>query len=174
MENRTHNNEIFIEHAKKVHGDKYDYSLVDYINSRTKVNIICPTHEVFPQKPCDHIHSKQGCPICFDSKGEIEIAKYLKENDIKFERQKKFSDCKYKRVLAFNFYLPDYNLCIEFDGEQHFRAIPYWGLKAEEAFKIIQLRDKIKTDYCKTNKIKLLRIKYTENIINKLQVIFSV
>jgi very-short-patch-repair endonuclease/rubrerythrin len=169
MENRTDDNEKFIEKARKVHGDKYNYSLVDYKRSKIKVDIICPVHGIFPQKPCDHLNARQGCPICSESKGELKISKYLKENDIIFERQKKFNDCRHKGLLSFDFYLPEYNLCIEFDGEQHYRPILYWGKKAEEAFKEIQLRDKIKTDYCKNNKIGLLRIKYNEDIIEKLE-----
>ena len=56
--------ENFILDAKAVHGDKYDYSKVEYINSRTKVCIICPEHGEFWQCPCDHINQKQGCPKC--------------------------------------------------------------------------------------------------------------
>lgn len=56
--------EEFIKRAREVHGDKYDYSLVRYVNSRTDVDIICPIHGVFPQSPSGHIHQKQGCPKC--------------------------------------------------------------------------------------------------------------
>ena len=62
--------EQFIEDAKKVHGDRYDYSLVDYVNSRTKVKIICQEHGIFEQEANSHISSKQGCPLC---KGGIKM-----------------------------------------------------------------------------------------------------
>jgi hypothetical protein len=60
--NKTTNQ--FIGEAKIIHGDKYDYSLVDYIDSTTKVKIICPEHGTFNQAPTNHISNKQGCPIC--------------------------------------------------------------------------------------------------------------
>jgi hypothetical protein len=53
----------FFEKAKKVHGDKYDYSLVEYVNAKTKVKIICPKHGVFEQVPDSHIRN-HGCKYC--------------------------------------------------------------------------------------------------------------
>jgi hypothetical protein len=61
------NTALFIINAKKIHEDKYDYSLVEYKNSRTKVSIICPEHGIFLQKPVSHINSKCGCNICSGS-----------------------------------------------------------------------------------------------------------
>lgn len=55
--------EQFIEKAKKVHGDKYDYTKVSYINAHSKVKITCPTHGIFEQTPNNHLNN-QGCPIC--------------------------------------------------------------------------------------------------------------
>lgn len=57
--------EEFIEKAKSVHGDKYDYSKVEYVNSNTNVEIICNTHGSFYQKPLNHLNG-QGCPKCSD------------------------------------------------------------------------------------------------------------
>ena len=57
------NKEEFIERAKKVHGNKYDYSKVEYINSKTKVCIICPKHGEFWMEPHAHL-SGQGCKLC--------------------------------------------------------------------------------------------------------------
>lgn len=56
----------FIERAKKVHGDKYDYSKVEYVNGYTKVSIICPEHGEFQQSPANHTHktNARGCPVC--------------------------------------------------------------------------------------------------------------
>lgn len=56
--------EEFVDIATNVHKNKYDYSLVEYVNSVTKVKIICPIHGVFYQAPIAHIHQKQGCPYC--------------------------------------------------------------------------------------------------------------
>ena len=57
-------NEQFIEEARKIHGDKYDYSKVEYVNSNTKVKIICPIHGEFEQTPVSHLHGGHGCPNC--------------------------------------------------------------------------------------------------------------
>lgn len=54
----------FVAKAKDVHGDQYDYSKVTYINQDTKVEIICPVHGSFMQRPTQHIRMRQGCPLC--------------------------------------------------------------------------------------------------------------
>ena len=59
--------EIFINKVVKTNHGKYDYSLVNYINNRTNVIIVCPEHGVFNQRPDSHIMGK-GCPICSKSK----------------------------------------------------------------------------------------------------------
>ena len=113
----------------------------------------------------DHINSKQGCPICSESKGEREIGIILKKFNINFIQEKKFCDLKFKNCLSFDFYLPVYNVCIEFDGEQHFASYDIFG--GEEAFKIIQQRDELKKLYCKKNDIRLLNISYLDK--NKIE-----
>lgn len=62
--NITLTNDKFIEKAKKIHGYKYDYSLVNYVNSKTKIKIICKKHGIFNQNPTEHTSQKQGCPKC--------------------------------------------------------------------------------------------------------------
>jgi hypothetical protein len=147
-------------------GDKYDYSLVKYKNAHTKIKIICPTHGVFKQTPNCHSIG-HGCPTCNESKGEKEIRTYLIENNIKFKQQKSFPDCKYKNPLRFDFYLPEYNCCIEFNGIQHYEPSEFFG--GVDAFELNQIRDKIKKEYCDNNNIPLIIIRYDEDdIINSL------
>ena len=55
--------EDFISKAIAVHGEKYDYSKVEYVNALTKVTIICPIHGAFEQKPANHLRG-HGCPYC--------------------------------------------------------------------------------------------------------------
>ena len=86
----------------------------------------------------------------------------LNKYSIKFIPQHKFDDCKNKNVLPFDFYLPDYNTCIEFNGIQHYKAIEYFG--GEKRFKEQNKTDLIKKEYCKNKKIKLIIIKYNEKI----------
>jgi len=157
--------ENFKKISNNIHDNKYNYDKVVYINSYTKVEIICPSHGSFFQKPNDHISSKCGCPICTESKGEKKIRYYLKLNNINYIQQKTFKKCKNKNELPFDFYLPDLNICIEYDGEQHFRSVVGWG--DEESFKNLQLRDNIKNEYCKNNNIELLRISYLNKNIEK-------
>lgn len=170
----------FIERANKIHGiGRYDYSKVKYINAHTKVCIKCNKHKEsfeFWQTADSHLNGC-GCPRCNSSKGEILIRKYLINNLIKFEEQKRFNGCRNKSLLPFDFYLPYYNLCIEFDGMQHFIPFSFTSKVTEEEklknFKQLQLRDQIKTNFCKVNNINLLRIRYDENIEKKLTKYFQ-
>lgn len=102
--------------------------------------------------------SGYGCPRCNRSYGEKAIETFLELNNVTYIAQKTFSDCKNKKPLPFDFYLPEYNTCIEYQGKQHYKAINYFG--GYEKFKLQQQRDKIKRDYCKNNNIKLLEIPY--------------
>lgn len=158
--------ESFVGNAKKIHGDRYDYSLSKYVNSATKVIIICPEHGEFMQTPDAHIIGKNRCPMCKSSKGEDVIKNFLKENSIKFIPQKRFKDCKCILALPFDFFLPLHNICIEYDGELHFKAVKYFG--GEDKLQKTQINDKIKTEYCKKNNIPLIRISYKDNIIDVL------
>ncbi|MBS4894063.1 MAG: hypothetical protein KHZ90_09870 [Veillonella parvula] len=109
-----------------------------------------------------------SCPVCNESKGEKTIRLYLENNNIKFKQEYVFADCKHKYTLPFDFYIPNYNLCIEFDGIQHFEVREHFGGNKE--FKNTQIRDEIKNKYCKDNNINLLRIPYwkLDNIENIL------
>ena len=146
--------EKFIENARKVHGDKYDYSKVEYKNNRTPVCIICPKHGEFWQKPENHVIRKQGCPKCSESHMEREVDNCLKSLNITFVREKKFKWLIDKSYLPLDFYLPEYNVAIECQGDQHFRSYDAFG--GELSLKEIQRRDIIKNELCKNNNIKLL------------------
>lgn len=110
----------------------------------------------------------QSCG-CLVSKGEELLKKILIQTNIKFISQKTYEDCvnpKTNKPLKFDFYLPDYNCCIEYDGEQHFRYSNN-GWNNKEHFENTQYRDNIKNLYCKNHNIKLVRIPYTDfNIID--------
>lgn len=162
------NTESFIEWMKSIWGDKYDYSKVVYINAKTKIELICPEHGSFLKIPNDiicHKHQENICPRCNISEGEIKTEIFLKDNNIKYKPQKVFKDLriinpaiKVPHPLKFDFYLKEYNLCIEYQGPQHYMPIEKFG--GEDAFKKQQKRDEEKRKYCKLNKISLLEIKY--------------
>lgn len=107
-----------------------------------------------------------GCPKCQISHGERKISDWLEMHNFSFLIQYKFKDCVDKRPLPFDFYLPNNNTCIEYDGQQHFYSVDYFG--GEDAFIKRQRHDKIKNDYCKNNNISLLRISYKDNIEEQL------
>jgi len=157
--------EEFIKHANDVHHYKYNYSKTNYKNSKCKITIICEKHGEFEQNASSHISGK-GCPNCNTSLGENKIENYLKNNNIAIEKQKKFELCKNINYLPFDFYLTDFNICIEYDGIQHFEVIEYFG--GENSLKENKIRDNIKNEYCKNNNIHLIRISYKEKIEEKL------
>ena len=84
----------FIENAREIHGDKYDYSLVEYKNAKAKVKIICPEHGLFEQNADHHINHKSGCPTCSESKGEREVRLFLENNNIHYKSEHIFKDLK--------------------------------------------------------------------------------
>jgi len=150
--------------AKKVHGDKYTYDKVDYKKTAEPVIITCPKHGDFYQRPNSHLVGN-GCPTCSESKGELIVTKILNTLEIQFVREKKFEDCnnlkvgRSCRILPFDFYLPEFNTVIEYDGEQHYEPVKRFG--GEERLKKTQINDEIKNKYCKDNGIKMIRIPYT-------------
>jgi len=87
--------------------------------------------------------------------------------NIQYIQEKRFDDCKHINTLPFDFYLPDYDICIEFDGIQHFEEISFFN--TNDSFDNIQKRDDIKTKYCLDNNIKLIRIKYSDIVLDKLK-----
>lgn len=125
-------------------------------------------------KPANILFGK-GCPQCNESKGERQVRQWLDEHGIAFMYQKIFVDCKDVRALPFDFYIPKYNLCIEYDGEQHFRPVDFDGHGQELAlqqFTKTTYHDEIKNQYCKNNDIHLLRIPYFKNVEEELEHFF--
>lgn len=158
--------EKFINKAKCIHDHLYEYNLNEYTKADEYINIKCKKcNRTFKQKAAKHLQG-QGCPYCNQSKGEIDIARYLNQHKIKFKIQHRFKDCRDKRPLPFDFYLPEYNLCIEYQGSQHYTK--FMQEKTEHALLKRQNHDKIKKEYCRQNNINFLEIKYNENIEKKL------
>jgi very-short-patch-repair endonuclease len=154
----------FIARSNKIHLNKYNYSLVNFKHTNDTIQIICPIHGEFSQKVYGHL-SGRGCSKCNQSKGEKFIEQFLVANNIIFLTEHKFLDCKNIKPLPFDFYLPEHNTCIEFDGKQHYISNEYFK---HEKFDMRQKRDQIKNEYCLKNNIHLMRIKYDEDINTKL------
>lgn len=147
----------WIEKANKIHFNKYDYSKVEYKSWNGFITIICSTHGEFEQRAGSHLQGF-GCPNCQDSKGEIRVRNWLLKFKFDFTSQHRFDNCRNINPLPFDFYLPELNWCIEYDGEGHYMEVKLWGGK--ENLSLVQKHDQIKTQYCKDNGIKLLRIPY--------------
>ena len=154
--------ESFIEKARKVHGDLYNYEKVKYISNKKNVDIICHKHGVFRQTPNVHLGGA-GCPMCSNSRGEEAVAAYLNSHNIPYIRQyvvKNESIFCNNKIMKIDFYIPSYNIFIEFNGEQHYIPKDCFGGKKE--FIQRQERDFALKDYCHTYRIKLIVIPYTD------------
>lgn len=154
--------EEFINDAKKVHGDRFDYSKVEYVNSKTKVCIICQEHGEFWQTPNDHLKGK-SCSRCQNSFLEREISLMLQENNINFKQHCRFS---WLGRQSLDFYLPDYNVAIECQGEQHFIMVEQFG--GVEGLLHRQILDDNKLKLCCEHNVFLLyyaRKQYTKDVI---------
>lgn len=140
----------FIEKAKKVHGDKYDYSRVNYKNTDSKVIIICPNHGEFYQSPSSHL-SGNGCPKCNSSKLEELVNSILEKMNLSFNNYSKF---EWLGKQSLDVYIESLNLGIESHGAQHFIPVEYFG--GEKNFKLTQKRDKTKLRLSKKNGIDII------------------
>lgn len=105
-----------------------------------------------------------------ESKGEAIIKQTLMNLCVEFEREKKFDGCRNVKLLPFDFYLPQWNIAIEFDGEHHFRFKGFWN-GGRTTLEVTQKNDRIKNNYCKKNKIKLIRFPF--NMVNKIEKIIQ-
>lgn len=148
----------------------------DYINNQAKnLRVKCgECGNVYTTSLANYQHGQTRCSVCShsESDGERTIRVYLDEHQILYEQEKRYDDCRDERPLPFDFYLPQHNLCVEFDGPHHFE--PTFG---EELFKKTKKHDKIKNQYCNDKNIKLIRIPYwdgnkIEEILNK-HIIFN-
>lgn len=162
-EKRRSTTEEFIEKSREIHGDFYDYSKVEYVDSYTPVTIICPIHGEFEQAPAVHL-SGHGCLRCSrKSNGEERINLLLTRFNIEFKTQYRIdneSDISTNRIFYTDFYLKEHNIVIEFNGKQHYAPSERFG--GEEQFKKQQLRDEALRRTLKKNNIRLLEIPYTE------------
>ena len=150
---------------RTVHGNKYNYTKTSYVGTEKNMEITCPEHGEFKQRPDNHIKGS-GCPKCNESSGEREVRLWLNKNNISYEPQHKFNGCQNILPLSFDFYLPEHNTCVEYQGKQHYQPIEFFG--GESSFKKQQKLDKIKREYCQNNNITLLEIKYNEKVNSKL------
>lgn len=144
----------------------------DYKNRKEKTKFIhTECGHIFETSLSNLIIKERNCPECerYITRGIAKIIHFLENEGIEYELEKRFKDCKFKRYLPFDIYMPKFNALIEFDGRQHYEIIEHFG--GVDEFINIKIRDTFKTEYCKNNNIPLLRIRYDEfkninNILN--------
>lgn len=149
----------FIKDVYDIHGDSIQIKGL-YVNAKQRVKCKCSIcgHEWNPI--AESLLAGYGCPNCKKSWGEIRIEKYCIKNNIAYTRTQKY-DGLYGvggRNLSYDFYLPLYNLLIEFQGEQHIHSKEHFG--GEKQLKKQQEHDRRKREYAKTHNINLLEIWY--------------
>ncbi|WP_289146161.1 zinc-ribbon domain-containing protein [uncultured Megamonas sp.] len=137
----------------------YDLPIEPYVNNRTKIKHKCnKCGFVYKQRPAVHLQG-HGCPNCSKSLGERHIKIYLDKHNIPCIEQKRFTDCVYKNELPFDFYLPNQNVLIEYQGEQHYEFNKHFH-KTKEVFEERKLKDRIKKEYAKNSGYTLLEPTY--------------
>lgn len=161
-ERRRKTHDVFVD---EIHNMNDNINVVGkYIDKKHKIEFSCQQCGHHWYKAPENMLKYCICPVCNKSKGEQAIYKVLTDKGIIFDTQYTFSDCKYKHPLPFDFCVFDDNrkviLLIEYDGEQHFSPIDFFG--GNKSFAGTQRNDNIKNEYCKRNNIDLLRIPYYE------------
>lgn len=155
---RSSNTEQFIEKANKVHNNKYNYDKVNYTNNHTIVTIICPEHGEFNQFPSKHLCG-HGCPKC-KLKSQTKLYEKLKASfpnkEILFEVGKEV--VPWLGLQRFDIYFTKYNIAIEYNGQQHYVPVEYFG--GELKFQNQLEYDELKRQKCKENNCTLFEIRY--------------
>lgn len=151
---RTH--QQFLDEVKKKYGNDYEV-LSEYINSKSKVLVRHKCGLTWEIR-ASHLMERDMCPKCKMSIGEKLVEEYLINNNIKYETQKKFDDLIYNKPLSYDFYLPEYDILIEYQGIQHYQPVKSFG--GEKAFKNQKLRDELKKSYAEDNGYLLLEVDY--------------
>lgn len=166
--NLKHNMQYVKEYIENINGNIL-LNPDDYKDVFTRnLNIKCSCGNQFTTSFSNYrkagVNSCYSCS-CKESTGEQRIRKFLEFNNIEFIQEKRFNDCRDIKPLPFDFYLPQYNLIIEFDGKHHFEDTGFCN------HEITKKHDEIKNQYCQSHNIDLLRIPYWEG--NNIENIIS-
>jgi len=153
----------FIEQSKMIFGDRFDYSKVDYVNNKTKVCLICPEHGEFYTRPDAHLHGHRGCPQCASEKNvqETILYEHLKN---RYKNANLFHSKRGIKNLGqfeIDIYDDENKVAIEYQGDEHFEAIDFFG--GENGLNDTLVRDKEKIKLCEENGIKLFHFTYNKN-----------
>lgn len=138
---------------------KNEYEYYEYVKKNNILFLPLRPDNAYKKNWHGYIHFLE-CTSDKESYGERKIRDILDCYHIKYVRERKWDSCKNINELPFDFYLPDFNMCIEYDGELHFRSSKLFG--GTKTLMRIKKHDEIKTAWCISNNIQLLRISYLD------------
>lgn len=164
--NHVYTTDEFKWKLKRVFDDEYEL-VGDYKPNKKLMFKHNKCGHTFIARPADLLRDNDGCSYCNRSKGERRIENILRHNHVEFIPQYKFVDCKYKRHLPFDFYLPHMGIAIEYDGSQHTQINHF--RRTKEIFDEAHLRDQVKTWYCRSHSIQLIRIPYKVKTVKQIK-----
>jgi len=153
--------EDFLKRARTIHGNLFNYSLLDYKGTRQRIKVACQNGHIFSIRADNHL-AGGGCPKCKESSLETNMKAILIRNKIHYNHQKKFKTCynpETDKALIFDFYLPNYKTLIEINGPAHY--IKNFYKSSNDNFSNRVKRDLIKRRWCKNNNYNFLVIPYT-------------
>jgi hypothetical protein len=156
-ENNSHSKEYFLKKCLERHPE-IDHSILEYNGVNNNIKLICKKHGVFEQNAGYYLNYSKGCKYCSETKGEKKIRIYLEGINLKYKQQYK------KYGFTFDFYIPDYNTYIEFNGRQHYEPIEFFG--GTESYNKQLSKDILKDHILEKYNIKLIKIGYWQ--INKV------
>ncbi|QDV86909.1 hypothetical protein [Planctomycetes bacterium TBK1r] len=142
-----------VAQARRIHGDTFTYDEETYVSTVKPMAIKCSAHGTFRQTPQDHLKG-QGCPVCKSPKGERRIANWLAKHGVAFKHQHRIRADG--RTVVVDFFVPEENAFIEFDGQQHRKPVKRFGGK-EAFFRQVE-RDQWLDRYAEIQGIYLVRL----------------
>jgi very-short-patch-repair endonuclease len=160
----------FRDELREVHNDEI-VALEAYETVRQSILVRHKCGKEWRVNPVDLISKGTGCPWCATSHGNKEITKILTKHNFTFSAEARFETCRHKIQLPFDFHLTEHKVLIEFDGQQHFEAVEFWG--GEAALQERKKRDAIKNTWAKANGFQLYRIRYDDDLDAKMMEIVA-
>lgn len=146
----------------------------EYTNNKSRLKCRCILCGREWESSPNALLRMRGCTCLTESYGEKKVRRFLESHNIFFKTQHRFGDCIDSEPLRFDFYLPDENIAIEYDGQQHFYPVSFGCRDNERVLKMFEdckRRDAIKNAYCLENNITLIRIPYTD--FNRIEEILT-
>lgn len=173
---KTVTTEGFVRRSRAAYGDLYDYSDTQYAHSHQRLTVTCRKHGPFETLPSNHIRGRSGCPQCIESRHERAVRAALEAKCIAFVPQKGFPWLQHKGPQYLDFYLPDYNVGIECQGEGHFQQVNFAGF--EDPIDVLMgfhetvVRDQNKEYLCRSNGVRMIYFTLATDLVSHTGAVF--